>query len=102
MFSQTYVDPSINNGTQNCTREEAEKEKRNLEHFIRTELTAYVGNLEGQWLTIIDATFQDVEQRKAMKDIVRKMIWDWDTKIVDSFYPDRITGGINPNGSPTF
>lgn len=102
MLDKKPIDPSINNGTQYCTLEDVEKEKRNLEYFIRTELTAHVGNLEGQWLTIVDATFQDKEQRKAMKDIVRKMIWDWDTNIVDSFYPNRVTGGIDSKGHPTF
>jgi hypothetical protein len=35
-------------------------------------------NLEGKMLTIVDASFQDKDQRKAVKDIVRRTIWfDW-------------------------
>jgi len=35
-------------------------------------------NLEGKVLTLIDATFVDKEQRKAVKDIFRKTFWfDW-------------------------
>lgn len=60
------------------------KPGKELEHWLRADLTALVGNLEGQWLTIVDATFSDPQQRKAMKDIVRKMIWDWDIAILES------------------
>lgn len=35
-------------------------------------------NLEGKILTMIDASFQDREQRKAVKDMFRRMYWfDW-------------------------
>jgi hypothetical protein len=35
-------------------------------------------NLEGKILTIIDASFQDTEQRKAVKDVFRRTFWfDW-------------------------
>jgi len=35
-------------------------------------------NLEGKILTLIDASFQDKEQRKAVKDIARRTFWfDW-------------------------
>ena len=35
-------------------------------------------NLEGKVLTIIDASFQDKEQRKAVKDVFRRTFWfDW-------------------------
>lgn len=35
-------------------------------------------NLEGKLLTLIDASFQDKEQRKAVKDMFRRMFWfDW-------------------------
>lgn len=53
-------------------------------------------NLEGKMLTIIDASFQDKEQRKAVKDIMRRTIWfDW----VENF----IERGENPLpvGMPT-
>ncbi len=32
---------------------------------------------EGKILTLIDASIQDVEQRKALKDIFRQMLWSW-------------------------
>lgn len=34
-----------------------------------------IRNLEGRMLTIVDASFQDAQQRKAVKDIVRETIW---------------------------
>ena len=33
--------------------------------------------IEGKLLTIIDATFNDKEQRNAQKSIIRNTIWDW-------------------------
>lgn len=32
-------------------------------------------NLEGQILTIIDASISDIEQRKAVKDLIRQTLW---------------------------
>ena len=34
-----------------------------------------IRNLEGKLLTLIDATFTDKEQRKAMKDVFRRTLW---------------------------
>lgn len=36
-----------------------------------------IGILEGKMLTLIEASIQDTEQRKALKDIVRQTIWTW-------------------------
>lgn len=36
-----------------------------------------VGNLEGKILTLIDASIADKEQKQAMKDMARQIIWDW-------------------------
>lgn len=36
-----------------------------------------IGNLEGNILTFIDASIQDPIQRKALKDLLRPMIWNW-------------------------
>lgn len=36
-----------------------------------------VNNLVGQLLTQADATFSDVDQRKAYKDITTNMVWTW-------------------------
>jgi hypothetical protein len=36
-----------------------------------------VSNLEGNILTFIDASIQDQVQRKALKDLLRPMIWNW-------------------------
>ena len=71
-----------------------------LQDWVRKDLTALVGNLEGQWLTIVDATFSDREQRRAMKDIIRKTIWDWDIKILDGICPERKIDSVYPNGKP--
>lgn len=74
-----------------------------LQKWLKNDLTAHVGNLEGQWLTLIDATFSDPQQRKAMKDIVRKMIWKWDIEILDQMLPQRNnTTAVDPNGRPSF
>lgn len=37
-----------------------------------------IRNLEGKLLTIVDASFQDREQRRAVKSLVRRAIWfEW-------------------------
>jgi hypothetical protein len=36
-----------------------------------------ISQLEGKMLTLIEASIQDTEQRKALKDIVRQTIWGW-------------------------
>lgn len=36
-----------------------------------------IGDLEGQVLTFIDASIHDPVQRKALKDLIRPMIWRW-------------------------
>ena len=36
-----------------------------------------ISYLEGGLLTIIDASIQDAVQRKALKDVLRKCLWDW-------------------------
>ena len=40
-------------------------------------------NIEGQLLTLVDATFQDPEQRKAQKDMIRKIVWGWNQEWVN-------------------
>ena len=39
------------------------------------EVSALKRYLEGKVLTIVDASFNDNEQRKAVKDLVRDAIW---------------------------
>ena len=36
-----------------------------------------ISQLEGTILTFIDASIQDPVQRKALKDLLRPMIWNW-------------------------
>lgn len=36
-----------------------------------------INHLTGKLLTLIDATFTDVDQRKAMKEIFKQEIWSW-------------------------
>ncbi len=36
-----------------------------------------ISDLEGKILTFIDAAISDPIQRKAMKDLLRPMIWSW-------------------------
>ncbi len=44
----------------------------------------YTNNLTGRLLTIIDATFSDPEQRKAMKDLFSQSLWSWYSGNIDS------------------
>lgn len=44
-------------------------------------------NLKGRLLTIVDATFTDAQQRKAMKDIVWQTLRAWMTDIESAFAP---------------
>jgi hypothetical protein len=39
--------------------------------------TSHISYLEGKLLTILDASIQDREQRKALKDLVRQELWLW-------------------------
>ena len=49
-----------------------------------------ISNLEGQLLTLIDASIVDAVQRKALKDIIRTKLWDW-------IIPKAVTGGGSIN-----
>lgn len=51
-----------------------------------------VSNIEGQLLTLIDASIVDVVQRKALKDIIRQKLWDW-------IIPKAVTGNGSTSGS---
>lgn len=62
---------------------------------VQYEVKTYdISNLEGKILTFIDATFSDTQQRKAQKDIMRGIIWDW-------IIPKCITGSSNEKGNAT-
>lgn len=52
-----------------------------------------ISDLEGQILTFIDASIQDPIQRKALKDLMRPMVWRW---AIDSSVADWHS--IEPNG----
>ena len=49
--------------------------KIDKQQFIQMEVSALKRYLEGKVLTIVDASFNDNEQRKAVKDLVRDAIW---------------------------
>lgn len=52
-----------------------------------------VRTLEGRLLTIMDASFGDPSQRKAVKDLVRQAIWwHWVPNLHTD--PDQHTGGM--------
>lgn len=36
-----------------------------------------ISNLVGQLLTIADASFQDKQQREAVKSLIKNTVWDW-------------------------
>lgn len=44
-------------------------------HISIYQMIDYLRFLQGVWLTVIDATFTEKEQRKAMKDLVTNQIW---------------------------
>lgn len=39
--------------------------------------TPQIQMLEGEMLTLVDASIGDPQQRKALKDIVRQTVWGW-------------------------
>lgn len=39
--------------------------------------TENINSLVGELLMLNDATFADIDQRKAHKDIITKMVWNW-------------------------
>lgn len=54
-----------------------------------------VQTLEGKLLTLVDASFADPTQRKAVKDLVRQAIW-W------HWVPNLHTDPLEPNGGMPF
>lgn len=42
-------------------------------------------NLEGKLLTIIDASFSDEIQRKAVKDLISQVVWKWQWEFDSNF-----------------
>lgn len=58
-----------------------------------------VSQLEGEILTQIDASIIDPIQRKAQKDIFRKMLWDWVYRMTPRGDASSSSGKITVNGS---
>lgn len=55
-----------------------------------------IQHLEGKILTIVDASFVDREQRKAVKDLIRRAIWfDWCSNLEAKTEPKRAEGMPN-------
>lgn len=68
------------------------------------EIHYYLGKLEGEALTIVDASFQDLEQRKAVKDLIKGAFYRNLNRMAES-----ITGiegaryeGLDDKGEPKF
>lgn len=55
--------------------EPALTERNSKQMDIVGEIESLKGYIEGRLLTIVDATFNDPQQRKAMKDLFREAIW---------------------------
>lgn len=53
-----------------------------------------VPGLQGKLLTIIDAAIADPQQRKAIKDLTKQALWDWQSSL-----PRVLSKGID---SPEF
>jgi len=47
-----------------------------LNRVFQDESYRVTQHLEGKLLTIVDASFPDVQQREAVKSLVRNAIWD--------------------------
>lgn len=61
----------------NSTREPNERVRASFNHTD-------IQYLEGQLLTILDAALVDHVQRKAVKDIVSKTLWNWAVTFLNS------------------
>lgn len=57
----------------------------NVMSKMRCELisTSDVSHLEGKLKTLIDASISQEEQNKAIKDMIRLVLWDWFNFITD-------------------
>ncbi len=55
-----------------------------------------VQTLEGKLLTLLDASFADKEQRKAVKDLLRQSIW-WQWVPSLDHGPNKPSGGMPVN-----
>ena len=56
-----------------------------------------ISDLEGRVLTFIDASITDPVQRKALKDLLRPMIWQWAIdNNVESYYELKQKPGSYP------
>lgn len=65
-------------------------------HEITYSFEGYqIGRLEGKVLTLIEASIQDLEQRKALKDIMRQTIWGW---AIDENQENKINKAGSVNG----
>ena len=68
------------------------------------EIHYFLGKLEGEALTIVDASFSDLEQRKAVKDLIKGAFFRNINRMAES-----ITGidgaryeGLDAKGEPQF
>lgn len=58
-----------------------------MEISIQQSIYDLKGYLLGRVLTVVDASFSDVEQRKAMKDVIKTIFYDkeyWSDNILSS------------------
>ncbi len=56
-----------------------------------------MNGLVGKLLTLTDATFTDTVQRKAQKDVLRELLWDWRRSTADYQMSD-VEQGWRPDG----
>lgn len=53
------------------------KTPNSLSEVVYVHRSYSIQDLEGKILTFIDASISDPVQRKALKDLLRPMIWSW-------------------------
>ena len=66
-------------------KEEVENQVRKIKEETIVVGDYQINTLIGVLLTLIDATFTDKEQRRAMKTCIKSRVWDW-------FYKECHTG----------
>lgn len=79
-----------------------DQSKKSLMNF--REVSYYLGKLEGEALTIVDASFSDVEQRKAVKDLIKGCFFRNINRMAESL--TGVAGaryeGLDQHGEPNF
>jgi hypothetical protein len=76
--------------------EDTDGSKRISDDLIPVVSYDRINYLVGKLLTVVDASFSDMEQRKAVKDLIKQIPWDWHNSMTESLVlPWRKDKGIS-------